>query len=319
MSGSGTVTIPGGGNTTLSLSFVGTANVGLAHQISNALAQAAANSTLVVDNPYSGGPVPVVPAGDTLELILASNVSGSITVPAAGSGVAEILVVNNTQALTIHGSSSVSIVGGGPGALTIDDPNVVDIGANIGSTGTVSMTFTSADSPYQVAMGQGFETVNAAGSGTITGGTGPDVINVSGPNDVIENGSDGTTVNAVGFASSIDGSSGTLNVNDGGYLDTITAGATTTAVTTSGFRATVLGGASDTSTLTVIDTGLSNSIQGGGGALNVTLKGTSGRARGGTGNFSADAVTASNTVIGSTTNTTNVTVGASASIKKREQ
>jgi len=315
MSGSsGSVTVPGGGGSTLSLSFVGTANLGLAQQISNALAQAASSSTLTVDSSYTGGAVPVLSAGDTLELLLASNVGGSITVPAAASGVAEFLVVHNTQALTIHGSSSVSIVGGGPGALTIDDPNVVDIGTNIGSTGTVSMTFTPADSPYQIAMGQGFETVNAGGSGTITGGTGPDVINVTGPNDIVESGSAGTTVNAVGFAASIDGSSGAMNVNDGGYLDTITAGATfATAVTTSGFRATVLGGSGDTSTLTEVDTGLSNSIQGGGGAANVTLKGTSGRARGGTGNFSADAVTASNTIIGSTSNTTNVTVGASAS------
>src|SRR5580698_7051139 len=197
---SGTVTIPGVGNSTLSLSFVGTANLGLAHQISNALAQAASNSTLDVVN-YTGGPVPSVPAGDTLELVLNSTVSGSITVPAAASGVAEFLVVNNSNALTINGSSSVSIVGGGPGNLTIDDPNVVDIGGGIGATGTVMMTFSSADSPYQVAMGQGFETVNANGSGTITGGTGPDVINVTGPNDVVEAGSDGTTVNATGFAS----------------------------------------------------------------------------------------------------------------------
>jgi hypothetical protein len=311
---SGTVTVPGVGNTTLSLSFVGSANLGLAHQISNALAQAASGSTLDVVN-YTGGPLPVVPPGDTtLELVLASNVSGSITVPAAASGVAEFLVVNNTQALTIHGSSSVSIVGGGPGNLTIDDPNVVDIGANIGATGTVSMTFSSADSPYQVAMGQGFETVNANGSGTITGGTGPDVVNVTGPNDAIEAGSDGTTVNAVGFASSVDGSSGNLTVNDGGYLDTITAGATfATAVATSGFRASVLGGSGDSSTLTVTDTGLRNTIQGGAGETNVSLAGSFGRARGGTGNFSADAVTASNTIIGSTANTTNVTVGASAS------
>src|SRR5580704_8032648 len=199
---SGTVTIPGVGNSTVSLSFVGTANLGLAHQISNALALAASDSTLDVVN-YTGGPVPVVPPGDTLEFLLAPDVAGQITVPAAASGVAEFLVVANTQALTIHGSSSVSIVGGGPGNLNIDDPNLVDIGGNIGATGTVSMTFTSADSPYQVAMGQGFETVNANGSGTITGGTGPDVINVTGPNDVIEAGSDSTTINAVGFASSI--------------------------------------------------------------------------------------------------------------------
>jgi hypothetical protein len=79
---SGTVTVPGVGNSTLSLSFVGSANLGLAHQISNALAQAASSSTLDVVN-YTGGPVPVVPAGDTLELVLNTAVAGQITVPAA--------------------------------------------------------------------------------------------------------------------------------------------------------------------------------------------------------------------------------------------
>jgi len=44
----------------------------------------------------------------------------------------------------------------------------------------------------------------------------------------------------------------------------------------------------------------------------VTLAGTSGRARAGTGNFIADAVTAGNTIIGGTANTTNVVIGASA-------
>jgi len=310
---SGTVTVPGVGTSTLSLSFVGTANLGLAQQISNALAQAAASSTLDVVN-YTGGPLPVIPAGDTtLELVLSSAVSGSITVPAAPSGVAEFLVVSNTQALTIHGSPSVTLVGGGPGSLDIQDPNVIDIGAGIGATGTVSMTFSSADSPYQVVMGQGFETVNAAGSGTITGGSGPDVINITGPNNTIEAGSDGTTVNAVGFAASIDGTPGNLTVNDQGYLDTITGGANfSAAVTTGGFRASVLGGSGDLTTLSEVDTGLRNTIQAGAGTTTVTLEGSFGRTRGGTGNFTVDDVTANNTIIGSTANTTAVTVGAAA-------
>jgi hypothetical protein len=281
---SGSVTVPGvASGTSITLPFVGTANLALATQIANALDQARNNNTLDVQN-YSGGPFTAVPGGDTtLELLLASNVSGSISVPAAAAGITEVLVLqNNTQALTIHGSANLSIIGGGPGALTIDDPNVVDIGANVGSTGTVSMTFSAADSPYQVVMGQGFETVNAGGSGTITGGSGPDVINISGPNDIIESGSDGTTVNAVGFASSIDGSNGVLTVNDAGYLDTITGGALfATAVTTSGFRADVIGGSNVASTLNVLDNGFRDTIQAGAGLAAVTLAGFDGLALGG--------------------------------------
>jgi hypothetical protein len=323
MSGS-TVTIPGVSGSTLSLPFVGSANIGLAQQISNALAAASASSHLDVVN-YTGGALPVVPGGDTiLELVLSSSVSGSITVPAAASGVSEVLIVSNTQALTIHGSGSLSIIGGGPGSLDIIDPGIIDVGAGIGPTGMVSMTFTSADSPYQVAMGQGFETVNGQGTGTITGGTGPDAINTSGtgpnvifvpgPNATISAGSTGgDTVTATGFAASIDGAAGTLTVNDQGYLDTITGPDTAAAaVTTGGFRADVTGGSTAGATLTEIDTGLSNTIQAGAGATNVTLKGTSGRTRGGTGAFTVDDLTAGNTIIGATSSLTTVTIGAAA-------
>jgi len=314
MSGS-SVTIPGVSGSSLSLSFVGSANLGLATQIANALAAAASANTLDVVS-YSGGPLPAIPSGDTtLELVLSSSISGQITVPAAPSGVAEFLVVNNTQALTIHGSPALQLIGGGPGSLTIDDPAIVDIGASVGSTGTVVMTFSTADSPYQVAMGQGFETVNSQGSGTITGGTGPDVINVSttGSNNVIEAGSDGTTINAAGFASSIDGSNGALTVNDSGYLDSITGGVLdSAAVTTSGYRADVTGGSGPASGLTDLDTGLRNTIQAGGGATSVTLDGSFGRTRGGTGSFNVLDQTANNTIIGGTTGLTAVTIAAAA-------
>jgi len=323
MSGS-TVTVPGVSGSTLSLPFVGSANIGLAQQISNALAAASGGGHLDTVT-YTGGALPVVPGGDTiLELVLSSSVSGSITVPAAPTGVSEVLIVNNTQALTIHGSGSLSIIGGGPGSLTIDDPGIIAIGGNIGPTGMVSMTFTSADSPYQVAMGEGFETVNGQASGTIWGGTGPDaintsgtglnVINVSGPNATVSAGSTGgDTVNATGFAASIDGAGGTLTVNDQGYLDTITGPDTAAAaVTTGGFRADLTGGSTAGATLTEVDTGLSNTIQGGAGATNVTLKGTSGRTRGGTGAFTVDDLTAGNTIIGATANLTTVTIGAAA-------
>jgi len=312
MSGS-SVTIPGVSATPITLSFVGSANLGLAHQISNALAAASGSGTLdVVD--YSGGALPSIPGGDTtLELVLNSAVSGSITVPAAASGISEVLIVNNTQALTINGSANLSIVGGGPGALTINDPNVVDIGSGIGTAGTVSMSFTAADSPYQVAMGQGFETVNAAGSGTITGGTGPNVINVSGPNDNIEAGSDGTTVNATGFASSIDGSAGNLTVTDAGFMDTITGGALfATAVTTSGFRADVIGSSDAVSFLTDVDTGFRNTVQAGAGAAAVTLAGFDGRVFGGSGAMSVLDEGINSTISASTGDTSVTTGGTNA-------
>jgi hypothetical protein len=116
------------------------------------------------------------------------------------------------------------------------------------------------------------------------------------------------------FASSIDGSLGNLAVNDQGYLDTITGGGFFgAAVTTGGYRSDVIGSSNSASTLSEVDTGLRNTIQAGAGTTNVTVDGSLARTRGGTGNFTVDDVTASNTIIGGTANTTTVTVGASAS------
>lgn len=138
---SGSVTVPGVTGSTVALSFVGTANLGLAQQIANALAAAKTAGTLIVDENYTGGPLPSVPAGDTLELILATSVSGVVSVPTI-AGVSEVLVLpfgasdpaGDPNAVTISGSPALTVIGGGPGSLTIQDPNTFDVGAGIGPT-----------------------------------------------------------------------------------------------------------------------------------------------------------------------------------------
>ncbi len=324
MSGS-SVTVPGvSSGSTLTLSFVGSANMGLATQIANALAAASGGSTLFV-TAYTGGAIPVAPGGTTVEeLLLSPALSGSVSVPAGASGIADVLIVANTQPITIHGNANLSIVGGGPGPLDIIDPNLIAVGASIGAIGSAAVTVTAADSPYQVAMGPGFESVTGQGSGTIGGGvgtnyinveaeTGANLVNLVGSGDTVLAGSGAftTSVNAAGYQGQVDGEGGPLVVKEQGYQDTISAGtATSAAVTTSGFRATVLGG---TGTMSVLDTGLHNSIQAGTAATTVTLDGSSGRARGGDANLTADIMAAGNTIIGALSGLTAVTVAAAAS------
>jgi len=257
---SSSLTVPGANGSTLTLPFQGAANVGLAQQIANALAAANSSGTLDVVL-YTGGPLPSpIPQGDTLELVLAASVSGSITVPAAPGGVPEFLVLpgNDPNAITINGSSNLTIIGGGPGSLSISDPNVIDVGAGIGSAGTASATVSATDSPYIVAMGPGFETVVAEGSGTINAGVGTNFIDVTGGFDtVVALGT--TTVDTASFKTDVSAAadSGPLSVDDTGFLNTVTAGSGTTNVTASGSSLAVFGG---TGTMNFQDTGVFDTI-----------------------------------------------------------
>jgi len=281
---SGTVTVPGVSGSTVALSFVGTANIGLAQQIANALAAAKTAGTLIVDENYTGGALPSVPAGDTLELILATSVSGVVSVPAAPPGVSEVLVLpfgpgtgdetGDPNAVTISGSPALTIMGGGPGSLTIQDPNSFVVGEGVGPTDSVTATFTLADSPYFVAMGQGFETVFAQGTGTINGGPGTDFIDVTGASNTVFAGTGTTTVDTNSFKSDVvGGSASVLSVLDTGFLDTVAAGSGTTNVTASGSSLIALGGSGS---LSVDDKGVFDTIAAGTGSTAVTAGGVTG-------------------------------------------
>src|SRR5208283_35900 len=167
---SGSVTVPGVTSTpSITLSFIGTANLGLAQQIASALAAAQTGATLDVAN-YTGGALPPVPSGDTTqELVLSPTVSGAAVVPAAASGVTEVLVLQNTNPVTVYGSPGLEVIGGAAN-VTVIDPTYIDLGADGSTTNTDLVSVTQADTPYVVTMRAGTETVFASGSGTIFGG-----------------------------------------------------------------------------------------------------------------------------------------------------
>jgi len=290
---SGTVTVPGVSSSTLTLSFVGTANLGLAQQISNALAQASGSSKLDVVN-YTGGPVPVLPSGDTLELVLNSSVVGSITVPPPALGVAEVLVLQNTAPLTISGSPGLEIIGqviGDGGNVSVIDPTIVDFSFNAASANTDAVTVQAADLSFDVAMRAGNESVEVlgGGSGTIYGGSAADNINLTaatgdilvvtqasvGGDNVFAGAGTTTIQNLPSAIGALDeGGSGALFVNDLGLNDQIVAGSTSTVVTLGGGGAVVFGGKAG-STLTALVTGGSGAgggdeVNGGSGAVSVT-------------------------------------------------
>ncbi len=249
---SGSVTVPGP-TSPIHLTFTTPLNISLADQIALALAEAAANHTLTVVDFTSGATIPTLPSGSTEELVLSPTVSGSITVPAAASGVVEVLVLQNSQPITIHGAPGLEILGGDQ-HVTIVDPTIIDLANDGLTTNTDAVTVTAADSPYEVAMRAGSETVVGLGSGTIAGGVGSNLINVSGAgvgtnnliisqgfNDVITAGAGSVTVDATGARALIQGGAGSLSVDDTGLADSIYAAAGNAAVTTGGLDALVLG------------------------------------------------------------------------------
>jgi Ca2+-binding RTX toxin-like protein len=286
MSATGTVTVPGPSGTIV-LTFTGTANLGLAQQIANALAAASTNSTLTVVNYTGGSTIPPAAPGTTEELVL--NATGSVTIPAAASGVTEILVLPDTVGpVTIHGNSNLEIVGGN-GNITVIDPFILDLGGTNTSTGADAVTVTAADSPYLVMGGPGaVESITGLGSGTIYGGVGGDLINLTGSSgsnlvistasvpgfgDTVFAGSGTTTVdNVVGSAGAYDiGGLGSMSVDDLGTNDTIAVRLGNVAATLGGSGALVYGGVGN---LSILDTAAGSTIDGGTGGLTATIAGS---------------------------------------------
>jgi len=165
-------------------------------------------------------------------------VTGSVTVPAPAPGVSQVLVISNTQPLTIHGSPGLQIIGGGPDDVYIVDPASIilaDQGGQINYADLVSVP--AADSPYLIGMRDGNETVFGSGSGTIVGGLVKNLINVqgaTGSNLIISEGSGGDTVFTGSGATTIEATTsavgglyidgtGSFTDIDMGLLDTITA------------------------------------------------------------------------------------------------
>jgi len=263
---SASVTVPGPSSNgtpagSISLSFIGTANLTVAKQISDALAAASGGGTLY-STTYSGGAVPTVTPGDTTEeLVLGAGVTGAITVPAAASGVAEILVIPTdvTGPVTIYGNPGLQITGGN-GNITVIDPAVVDFGGNSTTNAPNAVTLTSADSPYTVVAGPGaVETVYGIGPGLSTsyiyGGVSGDLINLTGATgnyvvtseaalgDTVFAGSGNVTIDNLSAShDAIDqGAFGALTVDDAGTGDSISTGFGTAVVTAAGIDGQISG------------------------------------------------------------------------------
>jgi len=188
------------------------------------------------------------------------NASGSFTIPAAASGVTEILVIPDTLGpVTIHGTPGLEILGGN-GNVTVIDPTIIDLGGNGTTAGADAVTVTAADSPYLVMGGPGaVNSITGLGSGTIYGGVGGNLINLTGSSgsnlvistasvpgfgDTVFAGSGTTSVdNVVGSRGEFDiGGSGNFLVQDLGTSDTISVGLGNASVSTAGSDALVFGG-----------------------------------------------------------------------------
>jgi len=324
---SSTVTVPGPSGTSIAAVYDNTFNAALANQIAGALAAASAGGSLAIDGTYTGGTPPTVPPGTTIqELILSPTVSGSISV--TGGTVPEVLVLQNDNPITIFGSPGLSVMGGGAN-VTFIDPSITTFADSIPGNGTSPdqlVSVTSADSPYQVAMPNGLETVFGSGSGTIAGGTGTNYLNVTaaggattnllitqGSLDSVFAGAGATTVLSTGSHTLIDGGTGSLFVAGEATSETVngsTGGSTTVFAAQNG--AYFLGQTGGTSSLFIDGSG---STQGGtstvvAGAGNVTAFGGTGThpnqdiVFGGTGSLTFIANSGASTVVAGPTQET---------------
>lgn len=275
---SGTVTIPSGGATKISLTFGNSQNSALASSIAAAIAFVSTRGSndsgtgnLVVGNVTGqGGVGPAFVAntvvGSVGELIIPVGFTGVVSV-GAGDGYSYI-VDDSLGADTIFGFPGVSIAAGG-GKHTVIDPAAIAIGdTTAGSTNVVTIKGAGDN----VAVGNGTNTVTGLASGTISGGTGKNTFDVTGETggyvinsqgvgggDTVQAGSQADTINTSGNQAVVFGAGGLLTVDNTGLFTTIVGGAGGETVTTSGAGALVFGGNGPGLT-TIVDTNTKGTI-----------------------------------------------------------
>jgi Ca2+-binding RTX toxin-like protein len=254
------VTIPGPNNTTIIEHFAGGANLQLAQQISAALLLSSVSGTLNVTTASSTSP-PAPPANPNGLNELVITAGGDYTIPAGSAGAPDwVVVLDSTEAVTVHGSPNTSIIGG-IGPVTIIDPSATtlaegagDAVASITGAGDVlagnshnDTLFGSGDNE-SIAGGTGSNLITAVGnnatvsatgtSDTIMGGgtgstyllssaTGAQFMNVGGTGKVFAGAGATTVLGNFGGASGADqifGGAGDLWLATGGSSDTIFAG-----------------------------------------------------------------------------------------------
>jgi Ca2+-binding RTX toxin-like protein len=258
-----TVTVPGASGSYIPNPYSTPSNLAVAQSISNMLFAESQNGTLFVQNTdenpgevppgyvgeitdtVAGGGLVMVPPGYSYTAIDPS-VTGSVTVSGGGS-----LFVGDTP-VTYYGAPS---------------PDPVLIAAGDGN----DLVSIPQGATYEVALGNGNDTIYANGSGTVTGGSGnniiyadsaggENVVNTHGDTDTIVAGQGAVTVNSYGADPLVDGGSGQLVYYGGAPgSPTITGGGgQETLYAAAGQDLTYVDGASTTPGANIIDAGAGN-------------------------------------------------------------
>jgi Ca2+-binding RTX toxin-like protein len=318
------VTVPGSNSATTSVTttYGNDSNFALAQQIADALAQAAKLGALTVTT-VSGGSVPPPPTstvpGAINELIIESG--GVYSIPAGSKDAPDyVVVLDNTDPVTIFGAGNSSIMGGSGGKVTIVDPAVITLSEGAGDA---TVTLTESDTDAVLAGNNHNDTLTALGvRQSIAGGTGTnsfyalganDTVSAQGTSDTLFGGTGSATFiiasNAVGETVLAD--SGALTVSDAGKSTTVFGGTGALKITTSGSLASVVGGEG---ALKATDIGTSDTIFAGAGAASVTLAGSTALVVGGSGVLSV-VDSGSNDTVNAGAGTTNISAPGGAFVR----
>jgi hypothetical protein len=334
MASAGSVTLPGAGGGTATIQAGSGDHVFVAQIIANTilLAQDANNLNPAVTVSINGGVATTTPPalvnGEQNILYLVGSGGGTYNIPAGYNYVVDLL----TGPETITGSDVQVIAYDSSGSAT-KDSFVLTGNSSIAAdpNANYNITITGA---FNEATGDGNNTVTAIGNGTIAGGTGTNVFNVtptvpgsgirvqsSGVGDkVTVTDPSGGTATVLSSADDFTlGSIGLVTIEAAlqGDDDTVTGGSADTRVTASGSHNIVLGG-SPGGALTYVSNGTGDTIAAfGASTANVSLNGsgsgvgTGDLLIGGSGILNADLSGAFETIGGgSSGSATNVTINS---------
>ena len=166
------VTVPGTGGSIITITTNGTATHLIAQQIANALAAAGSRA---VTTTGSGGPLPPTTPGATNELVITggggtNNVTGF-----------PFVTNNNTSPNTISGLNTAILSGTVGGSFWVDGNSTVAAG------GGNNLIIGGPGGNYQLAAGDGNDTIYTSGGGTIAGGGGANFLWAADPTDPLPN------------------------------------------------------------------------------------------------------------------------------------
>jgi hypothetical protein len=187
-----------------------------------------------------------------------------------------VLVGNTGNDTVIAGAANDSLVGGNGNNVLFGGTGQIALVAGSGN----NLIGAPSGSTYAISVGGGNDTIYGNGSGTVTGGSGTSLLDVSGAGpstsnllisngtaDTVIGGAGATTVQALGSQTLIYGGTGGLTLETSGSFDTISASAATSvAATLSGSQALLFGALGAT---VITDQGTQDTVVGGAGALTV--------------------------------------------------